>query len=105
MKTKNTISRRHFLRASATLAAAPFILPSCVWAAETNPSDRVTLGFIGFGRQAHGLMSGFLSQPETQVVAACDVDETRRKDGKKVADDFYAKKAGSDYKGCEIYKD
>jgi predicted dehydrogenase len=97
-------SRRHFLQTTAA-AAAPFILPSRIWSAETKPSERLTIGCIGMGRQAHGLLGGFLAQHGTQVVAVCDVDETRRKDGKKVAEEFYAKKNDADYKGCDIYAD
>src|SRR5262249_24059978 len=52
-----------------------------------------------------GLMSGFLSKPETQVVAVCDVDMTRREDGKKQAETFYAKQTGSSFSGCSTHND
>ncbi len=98
-------SRRSFLKSTLAAGVAPLLLPARVWSAETAPNSRLALGFIGIGRQARGLMSGFLAKPETQVVAVCDVDATRRNDGKKQAEDFYAKKSGAAYKGCAAYND
>lgn len=94
-------SRRSFLQSVIAAGAAPMVLPSRVWGA----NGKITLGHIGIGKQARGLMSGFLSKPETQVVAVCDVDTTRRNDGKKQVEDFYAKQTGSDFKGCATFGD
>src|SRR4051812_39752737 len=105
MTARDTASRRQFLRTGAAIAAAPFILTGRVRASDTPPSDRITLGFIGMGKQAHGLLGGFLSQPGTQVVAVCDVDTHRRDSGKKQAEAYYTKKAGTEYKGCDTYAD
>jgi predicted dehydrogenase len=98
-------SRRSFLRSTLAAGVAPLLLPSRIWSAETQPYDRLTLGFIGIGRQARGLMSGFLAKPETQTVAVCDVDTTRRNDGRKQVEDHFAKQSGASYKGCEAYGD
>ena len=82
-------TRRTFLkRMTATAAAAPFILPSRVWSAPTGPNGKVTMGFIGVGKQARGLLGAFLSH-DTRVLAVCDVDTTRRNDAKRIVDDFY----------------
>ncbi|MEQ1858902.1 MAG: Gfo/Idh/MocA family oxidoreductase [Chthoniobacteraceae bacterium] len=99
--TSPRLSRRSFLQSALAAGVAPLILPSHVWGA----NDRLTLGFIGIGKQARGLMGGFLSKAETQTVAVCDVDTTRRNDGKKQVEDFYAKKTDSDYKGCAAFGD
>ena len=104
MKPLTRLDRRSFLKAAAA-ASAPFILPSSVWSAATKPNARITLGFIGVGIQARGLMGGFLGKSETQVVAVCDVDSTRRDDAKKRVDDFYAKKNDASFKGCDAYND
>ena len=104
MTTHRRFSRRTFL--TSTLAAgavAPFILPSRIWAAETKPNDRLTLGFIGMGTQNRGLMGGFLDRKDTQTLAVCDVDTNRRENAKKMVEDHYAKQTGSDYKGCGAY--
>ena len=90
MKTTRHISRRNFIKATSALAAAaPFILPSRVWGAKTAPSERLTMGFIGLGKQARDLMHNFLWQ-ETRVLAVCDVDLNRRNDAKQTVDKFYS---------------
>jgi predicted dehydrogenase len=104
MKT-NRFTRRDFIRSTTVAATAPFILPSHIWAAETKPNSRLTLAFIGNGTQGKGLMGGFLGKKETQTVAVCDVDTTRREDAKKRVEEHYAKQTNSDYKGCAGYND
>jgi predicted dehydrogenase len=107
MKTSTHPTRRQFIKtAVAAAVSAPFILPSRIWAAETKPNDRLTLGYIGMGTQNWGLMGGFLNKKETQSVAVCDVDTTRRENAKKIVEDFYAKRTDSgSWKGCTAYND
>jgi predicted dehydrogenase len=106
MTTNQHFTRRTFLKSTAlATVAAPFILPSHIWSAETKPNDRLTLGFIGNGTQGKGLMGGFLGRKETQTVAVCDVDTTRRDDAKKRVEDHYAKQNDATYKGCTAFKD
>ncbi len=104
MSTLRT-SRRSFLRATLAAGVAPLFLPSHIWSAETKPNDRLALGFIGCGKQAGGLMNGFLNKGETQTVAVCEVDMNRRSHAKKQAEEFYAKKTGTDYQGCAEFND
>jgi len=74
------------MKGTATiLTGAPFILPSRVWSASTGPNTQVTMGFIGMGGQANGLLGAFLGN-DTRVVAVCDVSEVRRTDAKKRVD-------------------
>lgn len=107
MTTSHRFTRRQFLKASAALAvAAPAILPSSVWGAAKGPNDRITLGFIGMGKQNSGLLNGFIHNKSTQVVAVCDVDTTRRENAKKTVEGYYGKQADKGtWKGCEAYKD
>jgi predicted dehydrogenase len=99
MKTTSQSNRRHFLKATATAtAAAPFLLPASIWSAETPPSGRLTMGFIGLGTQGRGLLGGFLGL-ETQVVAVCDVDTTRRTSAKQKVDKHYGNT------NCKEYND
>ena len=79
-------------------AAAPFILPSKVWGADPAPSNRLTMGFIGVGKQGRYLLSNFLHQ-ETRVLAVCDVDTTRRNDVKQKVDKSYGNQ------DCAAYND
>jgi predicted dehydrogenase len=93
-----SLTRRTFL-ASAGAAALPIILPSRSGFAATPPSERLTMGFIGMGKQNGGLLNNFLRQ-ETRVVAVCEVDKTRR--------DHAQRKVNSHYKqesGCAAYTD
>ncbi len=88
--------------------SAPFILPSSAWAAKDKlgPNDKISLGFIGVGKQGGGLLNGFLHKDNVQVVAVCDVDGKRRAHAKKQVDDFYAaQKEKAEYKGCAAYND
>ena len=107
MKAHKHFSRRQFLRTtSAFVAGVPLIFRSNLWAAAVQPSERLTLGFIGLGHQARGLLTDFINRPTTQVVAVCEVDTTRREAAKNFADDFYAKMTGQDsYKSCTAYND
>ena len=81
--TDRRIDRREFLRTSAAVAAAcaaPSIVPARALGADGNvaPSNRITVGFIGVGRQ--GLcfnLPYFMSQPDCEVVALCDADRWR----------------------------
>lgn len=99
-------TRREFLTTSTAIGlAAPFILPSSVWSAEVNPSDRITMGFVGVGTQGRYLLGGFLGSKGTQVLAVSDVDTTRRESAKKTVNDRYAKQGGTEYKGCADYND
>jgi len=106
MNHANHFSRRQFLKTATAIIAAPTILPSSVWAAATGPNDRLTLGFIGMGKQNSGLLNGFIHNKGTQVVAVCEVDTTRRDNAKKKVEDFYAKQTDrGSFKGCDAYND
>lgn len=107
MIANKDFSRRQFLKTTATaILAAPTILPASVWAAPTSPNDRITLGFIGMGRQNQSLVKGFRHQRDVQIVAVCDVDTTRRENAKKTIEEFYATRADrASFKGCDAYTD
>ncbi len=101
------LSRRDFLKTSASaVLAAPFLLTKA-WAAggQKGPNDRITLGVIGTGTQGRYLMQNFLNHPNTQVVAVCDVDTTRREHHRKIVEEFYKTKMEKDFKGCTGYPD
>jgi predicted dehydrogenase len=106
MNRSQSFSRRHFIQSILAAGAAPLILPGSVWSAEVAPSEKLTLGFIGMGTQARGLMRGFIGRSDTKVVAVCDVDKTRREAGKASVDTYYSEKiAGGGAKSCEAYGD
>jgi predicted dehydrogenase len=110
MTGKNNLSRRRFLKKAAGTAAGAVMLPHFVPAsvlagASEAPSERITLGFIGAGKQSKHLMRSFLNSPGTQVVAACDVDKLKLARGKRIVEDHYAGKSGGTYRGCDAYGD
>lgn len=103
------MKRRHFIRNTAlTVAAigAPSIVPSSVFG-KNAPSNRITVGFIGTGRQVFGHnLPQMMSVEGVQVTTVCDVDLWRRTEAQKVVNDFYAKKNGvTSYKGCQSVGD
>lgn len=112
MKPSRAISRRKFL-ASASAGAGALAAPSVVPASALGlgravaPSDRIAIGFIGTGD--HGVernLKRFLSEPDAQVVAVCDVDRPRREGAKRLVEERYAKgREGGMHRGCDAYND
>jgi len=94
------MKRRNFLKnAMATTAGAiivPTIVPSSVFG-KTAPSNKIQLGQIGCGRIAvsHD-MAELLKYDQAKYIAVCDLDKNRLEAGKKLVEDTYNKKTGSD---------
>ncbi len=102
----SSYTRRSFLKRAALAGAAPFVLPSHIWAAATPPNEQIGLGFIGVGTQGRGLLGGFLRHNQTRVLAVCDVDTNRRVNAKKITDEFYAQStSGKPAQACAAYDD
>jgi predicted dehydrogenase len=83
------------------MITAPFILPSRVWI--SPPSNRITMGFVGMGKQSQFLLTRFL--PLTQVLAVCDVDTTRRANAQNVVNKFYSDNKDKGVADCKAYND
>jgi len=102
------LSRRDFLRESASASIAtigfPYILPSLV-IGQAAPSNRITLGFIGMGKQSQHLIRSFLNSPGTQTLAVCDVDKLKLKRAQDTVQEHYSKPNSTPYKGCAAYGD
>jgi hypothetical protein len=97
-------SRRTFLRRSALAAgglAAPTIIPARALGLDGRPapSERITLGVIGFGRRCTYDLKVFLSFKDVQCVAIADVQAARRDAGKKLVDEHEGAS------GCATYRD
>ena len=73
---RSGISRRRFLAAAGVAITAPTIIPASVFGAKGRPapSERITLGVVGWGMMGPGNTKAFLGQKDCQVVAACDLD-------------------------------
>ncbi len=116
------MNRRAFLE-KTTLAGVslgiPTIVPASVFgnkrAGVPAPSDRITVGMIGTGRQGFGQnlqganipnVPGLLDLPDAQVVAVCDVDSWRMEQARKLVDERYAKQSPTGrFKGCSTHLD
>lgn len=94
MKNKY-LNRRSFIKKTSTtalLATLPTIVPSSVFG-KNAPSNRIHVGQIGCGRIARDHdMPGTMQYETAQMMAVCDVDQNRLKDGKKLVDRYYQEK-------------
>jgi len=90
----NSVSRRQFLK-SATVASAFIIVPRFVLGGKgyTAPSDLITLGHIGTGKQAFGLKDSFLKTNEVKIIAASDVYDSKLQRFASDVNQFYATQA------------
>jgi predicted dehydrogenase len=99
-----TWTRRGFLKTAAIAGTAPLILRSGLWAADNSPAKQYTLGFIGVGRQGHGLLRSCLPRGDVRVLAVSDVDTTRRNLARDAVEKQYAGDLKSGvYKGCDAF--
>jgi predicted dehydrogenase len=103
-------TRRKFIRTSILSAAGFTIVPrSVLGRGFIAPSDQITIGFIGTGKQSHGpLGKNFLNRQACRIVAACDVDSAKLKAFKEFVETSYTQKykeSGTPYKGCTTYRD
>ena len=104
------MDRRKFLRetalGSATMVGLPTIVPTNVFG-KNAPSNKINIGQIGCGRiaRSHDLIDTMVFE-KANVMAVCDVDSNRMKDGKLLVDQFYQEKKGkTNYKGTKMYGD
>jgi predicted dehydrogenase len=103
------LTRRGLLKGAALALAAPYVVPESARGAggRPAPSNRITMGFIGTGGQGIGRnLRGCLSQPDSHVLAVCDVDTARRTQAQKMVDDQYSRQVpGGTFKACDACND
>ena len=93
------MKRRNFIKkvsATSTITfLAPSILPSGVYG-RTKANNKINIGQIGCGRIArfHD-MPGIMQYDNARLIAVCDVDINRMKDAKKLVENYYYNKTGS----------
>lgn len=107
MAAAGRVSRRRFLKTAAGATAAagfPMIVPASVLG-QMPPSERITVGAIGVGRISRGHdLPAIFKYDGAQVIAVCDLDETRAELGKKFVNDAYTTKTGKPYDGVTVYR-
>lgn len=70
------------------------------------PSDEITLGFIGVGRQGLGLGKRFQENDGNRIVAACDVDQSKLQRFRDKTEEKYTELLGTNtYEGCAVFSD
>jgi predicted dehydrogenase len=85
------INRREFMKGVGGAVAAGVGLPYIMTSVSSGgfaPSEQITLGFIGVGKQGDGLLRGFLNEPGCRVVAVCDVDKQKMKAAQEIVDNY-----------------
>ena len=106
MSAPQRVSRRRFIQTSTLAAGFGPLAFSGLARAAKGANERITLGFIGMGKQSRGHVSRFLGMPDVQIVAVCDVEPTRLEDAKQNVEKGYAKQTGGgSYSGCAAFKD
>lgn len=105
MLSNNKIGRREFLKKAAGTAVGAISFPYIVSSRALGKngaaaaSERIVVGCIGTGPQGCGVMGGFLSQADAEVVAVCDVKQDRLEFAKNTVEEKYQRK------GCATYDD
>jgi myo-inositol 2-dehydrogenase / D-chiro-inositol 1-dehydrogenase len=120
-QSRSFMKRRNFLQHSA-LAAGSIVLPNIVPASvfgKKAPSNRITVGLIGTGRQGIGVNlqgamlnaqlgrnPGLLEVKDAQIVAVCDTDSWRMNEAKKIIEAQYTKnQPAKSFKGISTHSD
>jgi predicted dehydrogenase len=83
------------LTASASALAIPHLIPASALGLGESvaPSNRITVGMIGVGRQVLAYnLPFFVSQPDCEVVALCDVDRWRLEVTEERTASYYGEK-------------
>jgi myo-inositol 2-dehydrogenase / D-chiro-inositol 1-dehydrogenase len=91
-------NRRHFLKGG--MAAASFsIVPAHILRGQNAPSNQLTRALIGFGGIAKS--SNHLGYTDSRLIAVCDPDATRVKNGLQMAE----KKGYGKIHGCKDFRE
>ena len=102
MKASSRLTRRGVLKSAAgAVLAAPWFVPAAALGRDDKPapSERITLGVIGFGPRCTYDLKAMLPFKDVRCVAIADVQAKRREAGKKLVDEHYKTK------DCAVYRD
>jgi predicted dehydrogenase len=94
----SSLSRRQFLAASA-LAAIPLARVHARLITNRSSNDTLGIAFIGTGKRGFELLPAFLKEPDCRVLAACDVDTTRRLHAQSIINSKYGNT------DCRVFND
>ena len=93
LEKPKAVNRRSFLKGAAVFSSF-MIVPRHVLGGigYIAPSDQVTLGFIGAGRQAFSLKNSFSKIDKVRILAACDVYKSKLNTFADEVNQFYTAK-------------
>lgn len=86
------MNRRQFLKTGFSAAfVAPYFIPSSVLGRNgaVAPGNRITIGCIGVGGMGTANLKSFLTKPNAQVLAVCDVDTQHRNRARDLVNEAY----------------
>ncbi len=100
------MDRRDFIGKTALGAGAITVIPRQVMGGPgyLSPGDRITLGFIGTGKQSLGLLQSINGCAETIILAACDVDQKKLARFKTEAETANAEKLNGGTQVVDTYE-
>ena len=95
------LTRRGFLKRTAALAAAPYIVPAAALGlgGRVAPSERIIMGGMGVGNRGTHDLGWMLPEADVQFVAICDAKKASRENVKNIVDTRYGNK------DCKMYQD
>lgn len=95
------ISRRRFLTATGAAVAAPMIIPASALgqSGRPAPSERITMGIVGWGMQGPSNTGNFMREADCQVVATCNIDKKHLEASVNAINNHYKNK------DCKTYHD
>jgi predicted dehydrogenase len=96
-----SLTRRGFLKRTAALAAAPYIVPAAALGlgGRVAPSERIIRGGMGVGNRGTHDLGWMLPEADVQFVAICDAKKASRENVKNIVDTRYGNK------DCKMYQD
>jgi predicted dehydrogenase len=95
---RSTMTRRRFIAVTGAAGAA-FAMPTFIPASALGrdgrpaPSERITVGIVGWGMIAPDNTKGLMALNDCQVVASCNIDKNHLKKSVDVIDGFYKNKS------------
>src|ERR1051325_8049843 len=100
----HTISRRRFIATTAAAVGPPTIIPASALGADGRPapSERITMGVVGWGMQGPSNTGNFLRQSDCQVVASANIDKKHVEQSLRTIDGQYK---NQDCKAYHYYRE
>src|SRR5580658_2333410 len=96
------LSRRSFLKVTGAAGAAiafPTFIPASALGRDDRPppSERITLGVVGWGMQGPGNTDEFMKLKDVQIVGTCNIDKEHLKKSVQVINGHYKKRVAKTY--------